>query len=117
MSNIDWTQKKTPADILAERRAAASMSRRDFAITAQAQGWITAQEAEEWVSGAAVPALVTNVITAQLAAGAIPAEDEVPLRIDVRSQPQINRTDRLIPMLMAAQSVTDAQMDAVFGIT
>jgi hypothetical protein len=98
-------------------RAATTMTRAAFAIGAAAKGWITEQEAEEWDAGAAVPQFATDVVDGAIAAGLIPATERLSLRMAIRKQENIGRTDRLIPMLMAAMGVSPEEMDVFFGVS
>jgi len=79
-------------------------------------GGITEAEAEEWAAGAAVPQWVSDAIEAAVAAGSIPEDERLGVRIAVRTQDTIGRTDRLIPILADSKDLTPEQVDALFGI-
>jgi hypothetical protein len=97
-------------------RATASMSRAKFAIAAYRAGLITEQEAEDWAGGTAIPAWVSDTIDGAIEAGHIPTEERLPVRVAVRTQDRIGRTDRLIPILAQSADLTPEQVDALFGI-
>jgi len=99
----------SPAAI-AQSRADASMSRRDFAVLSAKQGWITEAEAMEWAGGNGIPAIAASAI------GTLPEDDQFEMRMSVLTRTKVWRTDTLVRMLMAVKKVTDAQMDAHFGI-
>ena len=120
-----------PAIALTQARAAASMSRLDFAKLALREGWITAAEAKAWVPGNALPQIVTDII-AQHIEGADKQDiaeinalgQTVVNRNDLQAQQKVialgqtvvNRNDLLLRLLMMSKKVTDAQMDAHFGV-
>ena len=91
-------------------RASARLSRMDFAIKSFVAGWLTEQEAEDWASGVSIPTIASDVINA------LPLEMQLRMRISVRTQAEIGRTDNLILALMQSMDVDDDEMDAVFGI-
>jgi len=101
-----------PAIALAQARAAASMPRLDFAKIALREGWITAAEAKAWVPGNALPQIVTDIIAQQIEG----ADRQVIAEINALGQMVVNRNDLLLRLLMLSKKVTDAQMDAHFGI-
>ena len=101
-----------PAIALAQARAAASMPRLDFAKIALREGWITAAEAKAWVPGNALPQIVTDIIAQQIEG----ADRQVIAEINALGQMVVNRNDLLLRLLMVSKKVTDAQMDAHFGI-
>ena len=102
----------TVAEQLAQARAAASMSRLDFAKLALREGWITAAEAKAWVPGNALPQIVTDIIAQHIEG----ADRQVVAEINALGQLVVNRNDLLLRLLMMSKKVTDAQMDAHFGI-
>ena len=102
----------TVAEQLAQARAAASMSRLDFAKLALREGWITAAEAKAWVSGNALPQIVTDIIAQHIEG----ADKQDIAEINALGQLVVNRNDLLLRLLMMSKKVTDAQMDAHFGI-
>lgn len=112
---IDWSLLCTAADraaqALAERRASASLGRGAFAVAAFAAGLITEAEAEAWAGGASLPQIIANAFaqiedpTQRLAA-----------RIEALTTPTIRRGNPLLMMLQATLGLTDAQVDALFGI-
>jgi len=98
------------AAALAQARAAASMSRLDFAKLALREGWITAAEAKAWVPGNALPKIVTDIIAQHIEG----ADRQVIAEINALGQLVVNRNDLLLRLLMMSKKVTDAQMDAHF---
>ena len=102
----------TVAEQLAQARAAASMSRLDFAKLALREGWITAAEAKAWVPGNALPQIVTDIIAQHIEG----ADKQDIAEINALGQLVVNRNDLLLRLLMMSKKVTDAQMDAHFGI-
>ena len=101
-----------PAIALAQARAAASMSRLDFAKLALREGWITAAEAKAWVPGNALPQIVTDIIAQHIEG----ADRQVVAEINALGQLVVNRNDLLLRLLMMSRKVTDAQMDTHFGV-
>jgi len=97
-------------------RATTRLPRHKFAIAAAKAGLITEAEAEEWAAGASIPAWVSDTIEAAVTAGAIPTKERLPVRVAVRTQDTIGRTDRLIPILADSAGLTPEQVDALFGI-
>jgi hypothetical protein len=102
----------TVAEQLAQARAAASMSRLDFAKLALREGWITSAEAKAWVPGNALPQIVTDIIAQHIEG----ADRQVVAEINALGQTVVNRNDLLLRLLMMSKKVTDAQMDAHFGV-
>ena len=96
----------------AQARAAASMSRLDFAKLALREGWITAAEAKAWVPGNALPQIVTDIIAQHIEG----ADKQDIAEINALGQLVVNRNDLLLRLLMMSKKVTDAQMDTHFGV-
>jgi len=108
-----WTDPVIdPTIALAQARAAASMSRLDFAKLALREGWITAAEAKAWVPGNALPKIVTDIIAQHIEG----ADKQDIAEINALGQLVVNRNDLLLRLLMMSKKVTDAQMDAYFGV-
>jgi len=109
---------KTPtAEQRLERaRATTHIPRAKFAIAAAKAGLITEAEAEEWAAGAVVPQWVSDALDAAVAAGHIPQDERLEVRIAVRTQDTIGRIDRLIPILAGGKGLTPEQVDALFGL-
>ena len=95
-----------------EARATSSMTRLDFAKLALREGWITAAEAKAWVPGNALPQIVTDIIAQHIDG----ADKQDIAEINALGQLVVNRNDLLLRLLMAVKKLTDAQMDAHFGI-
>jgi len=109
---VDTLKKECPSYIpptVEEWRKTAVMSRADFAVVAAQQGWITEQEAEEWVASASIPSVVSGVIDA------MPEEMRFKARIAVLGDTVIPRGSPLMVALMAEKGVADAEMDVIFG--
>jgi len=100
------------AEKLTQARAAASMSRLDFAKLALGEGWITAAEAKAWVPGNALPQIVTYIIAQHIEG----TDKQDIAEINALGQLVVNRNDLLLRLLMMSKKVTDAQMDAHFGV-
>ena len=99
----------SPAAI-AQSRADASMSRRDFAVLSAKQGWITEAEAMEWAGGNGIPAIAASAI------GTLPEDDQFEMRMSVLTRTKVWRTDKLVRMLMAIKNVSPESMDNHFGV-
>lgn len=111
---IDTLKKECPAynpPTIEEWRKTAVMSRADFAVIAAQQGWITEQEAEEWVASASIPSVVSGVIDA------MPEEMRFKARIAVLGDTIIPRNSGILYALMAEKGVEDEEMDSLFGLT
>jgi hypothetical protein len=113
-AEIDANKPITPT--IEELREKTRLPRHKFAIAAAQAGLITDVEAEEWAAGAAIPAWVSDTIEAAVTDGAIPEAERLPVRVAVRTQATIGRTDRLIPILADSADLTPEQVDALFGI-
>jgi hypothetical protein len=94
-----------------ELRAEAAMPRTDFALLAAAQGWVAEAEALAWVGGTAIPGWVEQIIDTN-----IPAADRLLVKAQTLTDPTVRRMGALMPMLQAAKGVSDAELDALFGI-
>lgn len=105
-----------PAPTIEQLRNTTRHPRAKFAIAAAKAGLITEAEAEEWAAGAAVPQWVSDALEAAVTAGHIPQEERLEVRIAVRTQDTIGRTDRLIPILADNKGLSPEQVDALFGI-
>lgn len=99
------------ADTLATRRASAQLSRKEFALIAEAQGWITEEEAKLWVGGTAIPAWVEEIIDAKVLPG-----ERLRVKLDVLEDDTVKRMGGLIPLLREAKGLSEEQLDALFGI-
>jgi len=112
----DWTAPEPTAeqvaDQLTQARAAASMSRLDFAKIALREGWITPAEAKAWVPGNALPQIVTDIIAQHIEG----ADKQDIAEINALGQLVVNRNDLLLRLLMAVKKVTPEQIDAHFGV-
>lgn len=111
---------RTADDLASERLAAArenaALSRAQFADRAAEAGHITDEEAEAWAGGNAIPQWVADTIDGAIAAGAIAASERRSVRIALLTQPRIRLADRLIPLLADAAGLSEAQLDALFGV-
>jgi hypothetical protein len=103
-----WSAEDRPVE---DCRQIASLSRKDFALVSLAQGWITEQEAVSWAAGQSIPSWVEDIIDQN-----IPSADRAEIKIQTLTDPVVKRTGTLMPMLQAVKSVSDAELDAVFGI-
>ena len=91
-----WAVPQAPQPTLEEARAAASMSRLDFAKLALREGWITAAEAKAWVPGNALPQIVTDIIAQHIEG----ADKQDIAEINALGQLVVNRNDLLLRLLM-----------------
>lgn len=96
---------------LDQARSEAFLSRKDFALIAQARGWITEGEAKLWVGGNGIPAWVEAVIDVE-----VKKPSRLRVKLDVLDDKTVKRMGGLIPLLQKAKGVTDEDLDAVFGI-
>ncbi len=110
---------KTPSadQKLAQWRETASLPRTRFAIAAAKAGHITEAEAEDWAAQVAIPQWVADAIEGAISEGLIREDKRLSVRIAVRTQQDIGRNDRLIPILAQSAGLTVEQVDALFGIT
>lgn len=113
---IDWTLMRTPetaaAEALASKREAASLSRMAFAIAAKRAKIVTPQEAKDWAAGNSLPAVAVSAL------GTIADQDERDeAEIILLAAGTIARADPMIALLQQTAALTDAQVDALFGIT
>jgi hypothetical protein len=91
-------------------REAAYLSREDFCVAVAKAGWVTEAEAEDWAAGVAAPNIIKLII------GSLPAGKRFAARVIVRSQGRVKRNDRMVLALQNALTLTNADVDAVFGI-
>lgn len=107
-----WRRGKLsdPAPDVDALRAAAELSRLDFARAVAEAGFVSFAEAAQWAAGNAVPAAVQAVIDA------LPEDQQGPVMLDVLALPTIRRTGALMPALATAFQADDAALDALFGI-
>lgn len=101
---------------LEQARRQTSLPRADFALAAHQAGDITEAEAEEWAAGTALPTWVSDAIDAAIASGDMPGSEKLPMRIAARTNASIPRVAPLIGLLAKAKGLTDADVDALFGI-
>lgn len=105
-------KRKTITDIPIETlRSRASIARGQFALIAKQQGWITEAEALAWAGGTAIPSWVEAIIDTNVA-----VEDRLDTKIKVLTDLTVKRTGNLMPMLQAEKSVSDNDLDVIFGI-
>ena len=96
---------------MAQMRAQASLDRTDFQEALFDAGIITEAELLAWAGGQ-VPASVDTDLS-----NALSGSDLVKARARVMSAQTINRMHDLVLLLQAARSLTDEQVDALFGIS
>lgn len=111
---VDWTQMQSAADIASEQiaiaREGASLSKTDFAIALMGAGLITSAEANAWLSSGTLPSAASTALAS------IPTAQRTEAELRFRGANEIDRTNPLISILAAGASLTDAQVDALFGI-
>ena len=114
IGEIDWSQLDKAADraarALDERRAAASLSRTEFAIALAGAAVISEQEAEDWAMGTGIPPIALAGLEA------MPEADRFAARVEMRSAQTINRSAPMIGLLQSAAGLADAQVDQLFGL-
>lgn len=104
-------RRTTISDVpLADQRARAELPRFDFAMATAAAGIVTYEAAAQWAAGNQVPPAVQAVIDA------MPAEEQGPAVVDVLARPVIRRSGSMMPALATAYGLTEADLDALFGI-
>lgn len=99
----------TDAEILAAWREQTEITDIQFAKASLAAGLMTATEAEEWVANGALPAVATTALNAISDVNA-----RAVARIEFRGARIIGRNNPFIPVLQAALSMTDEQVDDLF---
>lgn len=98
-----------PAQVLAERRAAASMSRSDFLLASIGAGIIQPSDAGPAARGEIPPSLM-------------PVFEDLPPAVQIEAivrwgaATMIERTNPILAALAEAMQITEAQLDALFGI-
>lgn len=100
----------TQEEQLAAARAKAELPRFDFAMATAAAGIVTYEVAAQWAAGNQVPTAVQAVIDA------MPAEQQGAAVVDVLARPVIRRSGSMMPALAAAYGLSEADLDALFGI-
>lgn len=107
---VDATAYPEPGVDLARIRAATTIDRVDFAEALFDAGQLTEAELLEWATGA-VPSSVDANLSAILSGA-----DLAKARARVMSAQTVNRNNDIVLLLQAARSLTDQQVDALFGI-
>lgn len=107
---LDWGQLETTATRLAEARAVMALPRAAFAIRVMQAALVTAEEAEAWADGSALPAVVLAVLD-QVPAG----EPRAAARIEAKAAAAIHRMHPMVTALGAALGLTDEAVDALFA--
>lgn len=113
---VIWRDGRWAKDRLRWRKGA-RMSRSAFALAAADAGLISDAEAEDWVAGVAIPAWVAGAIDAAIAAGHVSNSERMKLRVAVRTQAVIRRSDQMIPLLAGAKDISPESVDALFGFS
>lgn len=113
--NVDLTrlitaEAKAAAD-LAQARQAAKLGRLQFAMALRAGGVVTKAEAAAWLANGTLPAIGAAAL-AQIADDA--AREDAELRFIAATE--IERLNPFIALLQVEAGLTDAQVDALFGI-
>lgn len=102
---VDWDAA------LQSAREKATITRRDFALAAATEGWITEEEALAWAGGTQIPAWVTALID-----NGIPQEHRLRMKLEVLSNDEFTRLGALMPLLQAEVNTTDEKIDQIYGI-
>lgn len=100
----------TESDAAARVRAVASVPRIDFAEACAVAGIITWAEAAAWATGNDLPAVAQALVDAALEA------ERGPLTFRLLASPRVARTAPEILDLAASLSLTEAEVDELFGL-
>lgn len=98
-------------EILDQKRAAASLDRFTFATRVAEAGHVSFDEAANWAAGNSMPPGVQAVVAG------LSASQRGRATLDVLARPEIRRTGPIIPAIAAAFSLTESDLDALFGIS
>lgn len=105
-----------PAAVLAEKRSLAFVSRAAFFIGVWKAGILSRSDAEMGSRGE-MPTDFTLALTAAVVASQITQAEADEATILLAGAIQIDRTNEYVALMQAYYSLTDAQVDALFGIT
>ncbi len=100
---------ETPEQMLAAQRASASMTRSDFLLAAIRAGIILPSDAGPAARGEIPPSLVPVF-------DGLPPEVQIEAVVRWSASTMIERTNPVLAALAGAMAITDAQLDALFGI-
>ena len=106
-----WVDDRSPADALAAARAAANMSRSDFVLAIKNSGLVDMSIAE---AGQAARGEIPAPFEAIIAT--LPAGMQLEAVVRWSGATMIERSNPILAVLAEALSITDAQLDALFGI-
>lgn len=101
---------RDPTSVLAEKRASASMTRGDFLIAVAALGIITEAVAEEAADGSWPTAF--NAFLSGLT-----GPERIAAKATWADGGNVRRTNPILLLIAADRQVSDAQLDALFGIS
>lgn len=99
----------TPEELLEQARAAAFLSRDQFLLAAVAAGIVTEEVAEEAASGA-WPAGFNTFLSD------LTASQRITAKATWADGVRVARNNPILALIAADQGITDAQLDALFGI-
>lgn len=105
----EWTVRPMTAAELQDARSGASLTKTEFLLRAASAGLLTQADAKLAAHGD-VPASFAAVIAA------MPQADRDRAEIIWPAATRIERLDPLIGAVAAGMSITDAQLDALFGL-
>ena len=109
---VDWPRMQgadAPSPELAEWRKTARASTVEFATAALHGGLVTPEEAEAWVTKAALPPVVLSALAN------IPDDGErFAARLLIRGANIVERGNPFVAMMQAHMALTDAQVDSLF---
>ena len=106
--------ERTLAEQLEIERADMSMSFSQGVIGLTEQGWITEQEADDWLAALALPAVVQAVIASLPDALPDGAKPRLRARARALRPTAFSRTDALFVLMAALRGVTPEQTDDFF---
>lgn len=107
--------RPTSAELLDFKRQNTTLARSEFCVAMMRDGWWTKAEAESAGSGQ-VPSLFSTVLAASVTAGVITQEESDVAEVTWSSLRQVERAHPVIPIAQTVYSMTDAQVDTLFGI-
>lgn len=108
--NVDLSQLETPATRLAAKRAAATMTRREFALALEWSRIISMDEATDFATGVSIPD------KAQAYVDTLPARDGEVAKFTLRTADTVYRMDGHVIALATAEGKPPEWLDALFGI-
>lgn len=110
-----WVTGAEPQPTLAEQRAGAVLSRAEFCVAMVRDGWWTKAQARAFAKGDVPPEFVT-ILALAVTAGAITQDEADIAEITAAGLVQVERSHPVIPIAAQVYDMTEAEVDALFGI-